>query len=306
MFEDYKEAVIGDYQAKMADGTLSLNLIKPTPAGIKKLWLFVFETRRKRDDIKTLQLFFGEKDNDEGYGRALKKIEVDRFRPLCNFLNKETKNPDDKIIELLAWLIDFTPRPYKPGFTVADIQRNAVDAAQDDVLTQPLIEEDAADIYGGSSRVGSPTAPTRNQPQHSLLKKLAVHRYKILIMIGVLLTGGIGISLNKSQQNGSFLPFLKPGNQCMYWSDDHYEEVACDTKPPYGQAVALDKFKLDYFKKITRPDTLTLSDMNKVWYLKANHQLELYTADGYHPEQPQRRLRPLTKYMFDKYVAGKQ
>ena len=92
----------------------------------------------------------------------------------------------------------------------------------------------------------------------------------------------------------------------MYWSGDRYIETTCDTKTPYGQIVALDNFKVDNFKKIIRPDTLTENDINKVWYLKTNNELELYTSDGKHPQQTHRRLRPLSKYMFDKYVVGKK
>ncbi|MBE9598680.1 hypothetical protein [Pedobacter sp. MC2016-24] len=42
---------------------------------------------------------------------AVRKCDPDKFRPLCNFLKKDIMTRE-KNIELLAWLIDFRPRPY--------------------------------------------------------------------------------------------------------------------------------------------------------------------------------------------------
>ncbi|MCF3110243.1 hypothetical protein LL912_15775 [Niabella sp. CC-SYL272] len=59
-----------------------------------------------------LNKFFGEGDDQVAVLKAIKKCETDKFKPLRNFLKKETESTDDKNIELLAWLIDFKERPY--------------------------------------------------------------------------------------------------------------------------------------------------------------------------------------------------
>ena len=89
----------------------------------------------------------------------------------------------------------------------------------------------------------------------------------------------------------------------MYWASDHYVSSSCDEKVPNVNIIVLDGSKLNHFKKITRPDTLELVDINKVWYSKINKKVEFYTAPGHHPEHPDKQLKPLTKYMFLKYVV---
>ena len=306
MFEDYQASVVKHYQLKRTDGSLSLNVMKPKPSTIRKECLFVLATRANKGDLLTLRLFVGERENEEEYGRAIRNTDVNIFKPLSNFLKGQTTNTEDKNIELLAWLIDFSPRPYKLGFTASDLMHIPLGTAEDDDQTQALSSKDTSNIYGGSGNIKVLTISPRKNLGEWLIEQFGNYRRKIIIGLVVLVTGAIGISLNKSAKNISFMPFAKNDNQCMYWNGDQYIQLACETKLPYTQVIALDLFKLDHFKKITRPDTLTEAHINKIWYLKTNNEVELYTCDGKHPEQPHRRLRPLSKYMFDKYVVGKK
>lgn len=294
----YKEEVLKDYQSKLAIGDLSPNLVMPTPASIRDECLLIFADKRNKKDMNIIKMFVGNREDPEEYERALRVVSVTKFRPLQNFLLDSTIQTSNKNIELLAWLIGF--EPIKKPADSPDTGDTVDSSAGDDL--EVLSDKESRELSGGSVKPTS-VSPGRD-PAPTLIELLINHKQKVLVVIALLLTAGIGI-FNKSPENQSFLSLLKPGSQCMYWNNDHYEEIDCETKPPYGQAVALERFKLDYFRKITQPDTLTLSDINKVWYLKNNHRIELYTADGNHPELVNRRLRPLTKYMFDKYVSGK-
>ncbi|MES3016774.1 MAG: hypothetical protein V4721_03300 [Bacteroidota bacterium] len=300
MFEEYKEAVVRDYQFKMADGTLSLNLTKPTPANIKREWLIVFAGRRSIDDLKTLRLFFGEKQNDEEYERAIRNIDVDRFRPLCKFLNNETKNPEDKFIELLAWLVGFAPRPYQTGYNYVRREQEKEDPKASPNETETMPPDDISKIHVGSS-ADQITIVKSEKSKIDFLRRITPSKKQgvvILIIVGIIITGAF---LYRPKTDSSLLSLLN-SQECMYWDGLQYIQADCGTALPQVQLIALERNKLNNFKKIIRPDTLILSDINRVWYLKTNHQLELFTGNGVHPEQPSRDLRRLSEHMFKTYV----
>jgi hypothetical protein len=106
--------------------------------------------------------------------------------------------------------------------------------------------------------------------------------------------------------SNSFGKFVGNKNQCMYWAKDRYVSKHCDEKMPQVQLIALDESKLKYFKKITRPDTLRISDIKGVWYSKINRVIELYTSPGNHPVYTEKQLKPLSKYMFNKYILTEE
>jgi hypothetical protein len=91
---------------------------------------------------------------------------------------------------------------------------------------------------------------------------------------------------------------------CMYWSEDHYKPIACNQKIPNAMIIALDTAKLKTFKKITMPDTITYLDIGKVWYSKIDGKIEYYTSGGEHPIVFDHRLKPVTKYIIDKYILS--
>lgn len=116
MFTSYTDSVFKAYQMKKEKGKLSLNLVAPTPAKLKQECSIVYSERYKEKDSKTLRLFFLPKDDPTDYGISIRNTDTDRFKPLSNFLKGKTSETEDKNIELLAWLIDFEPRPYNFKF----------------------------------------------------------------------------------------------------------------------------------------------------------------------------------------------
>ncbi|UOU99424.1 hypothetical protein MUU74_05550 [Chryseobacterium daecheongense] len=116
---------------KKEKGKLSLNLVAPTPAKLKQECSIVYSERYKEKDGKTLRLFFLPKDDSTDYGISIRNTDTDRFKPLSNFLKGKTSETEDKNIELLAWLIDFEPRPYNFKFNyeaeLGDLDDNKTD-----------------------------------------------------------------------------------------------------------------------------------------------------------------------------------
>lgn len=309
MFSDYKAGVIRYYHQKREEGSISLNLQHPTPAKLKQECLIVFEIRRTKADLEILRQYFGHKEDETDYERAIRTMETDRFKPLVKLLRKEIKNTEDKNIQLLSWLIDFNPRPYRFG---VDVTKSVIDVDRTEENSyaeiNDLNQNEKKTIEGGS-RISHQT-DSKLDPLKIGLKAdwPKTHWYqnkgfKGIILLGIALIGFASvISLNKNLKLNSFYVFSGNENQCMYWAVDHFVSVECFQKIPNIDVVALDTFKLKQFKKITRPDTLTLADINKVWYSKIDKIVELYTAPGHHPEHPEKQLKSLSKYMFSKYV----
>jgi hypothetical protein len=46
---------------------------------------------------------------------SIRKFDTDKFKPLGNFIKRNTADTEDKNVELLAWLIGYEPRPYEYG-----------------------------------------------------------------------------------------------------------------------------------------------------------------------------------------------
>jgi hypothetical protein len=100
---------------------------------------------------------------------------------------------------------------------------------------------------------------------------------------------------------------ITPGDrQCMYWDGSSYHTASCDIQGLGKTVYALDQGKLDRFKKVLRPDTLTKASVGKLWYFKANRKLELFTDSGMHPVYTNRRLLPLSNYLIEKYLIKRK
>lgn len=118
---EYQSVVIGKYRDMLRAGVLSSNLMSPSPGNLKRECLLVFYTRYMESDNAILKNFFMPYDERIDLDRMMKIFDIDRFRPLANYLRGRIDKTEIKNIDLLAWLIDFQPRPYgafhtsKPG-----------------------------------------------------------------------------------------------------------------------------------------------------------------------------------------------
>ncbi|ABQ07843.1 hypothetical protein [Flavobacterium johnsoniae] len=105
-----------------------------------------------------------------------------------------------------------------------------------------------------------------------------------------------------------YFAFFK--KHCMQWTGDHYEIVDCSSKITPGSCVIipLDESLLD-FRKLNACDTTTCFKKNGeafVWYGKTANGVDFFNdnGNGRHPETNV-SLRPVTNYMFNKYLKGK-
>lgn len=114
--------------------------------------------------------------------------------------------------------------------------------------------------------------------------------------------GAIVLILFTSLNGGLRIP--EKNDRCMYWDGDEYKLTSCDDKNPKHQLLPADTVKLKYFKKITRPDTLTVENgLGNSWYTKYDNVVEFFTMDGINPDNG-KSLRDATRHMILTYGKG--
>jgi hypothetical protein len=291
MFSAYKAKVILAYQKKREAGQLSLNILNSAPAKLREECLDVLQKRYLKKDDRTIRAFFKHRDETTDNEHRIRKSKGETFKTLDNYLKGITADTNDKNIELLAWLIDFEPRPYKFGQTIV---------VDDDIITEikeeeneekeKTTEEKISD--GQSSKNGAMVV--NNTSKEPIQKKIAAGKFRAAMLVLIILAFSCG---------GSYWLWQKmTAGGCAIWTGDHYRSVTCDQQAGNTAVVVVDKQRLADFKMITKPDTLSTYSVEKVWYFKKNDSLEVYTAKGYHPVHPERELKKLTDYMYRKYI----
>lgn len=111
MTNEYREAVREHYFQLKEDGILSSNLLYLSPAKVRNECFRQYEEIDKSWDIRTIKNFMNKSFNDELLLAEIKKIDPAKFRPFIYFL-KTGRQTSELIVEMAAWLLDFTPRPY--------------------------------------------------------------------------------------------------------------------------------------------------------------------------------------------------
>jgi hypothetical protein len=296
---DYIQVVLEEYRRKVVAGQLPLGLIQLSPAKIKEACLEVCRDRYEPKDGKILKTFFGDSADREACLRAIDRCEIDKFRPLIKFLKGTITVTDGKNIELLAWLIDFTDRPWQMG------KKYATDIVPDQV-EQSLNEGGSIEVDREEPKKQGSALNSYREPILTPLKATITHPKFSKAMFPVsmiLVTVGIGVWI---WVNKTIVRVPTGPQACMYWAGDHYEQVSCNVHFTDTVVIALDSGKLVHFRKITQPDTITSNSIGSVWYVRYRKDYEYYTADGYHPIDPTLRLRPITEYIIRNHIHPNQ
>jgi len=279
---NYKQQVLDEYARKKDAGALSLNLTQPTRLGLKEECLNVFAEKGSPKVDPVLRQFFGPVETGGNYGQRIKNFDVDKFRPLVNFLKDHTLNSQDKNIALLAWLIGF--RSPILGVEDASLFRDSLPlvAKSNDPENVLATDEHKPPIAEPKSLAKA------SPPQQKLFDKRVIIALITVITVVVIWA------------------FFTKNNQCMYWTGNQYKSIPCNEKAGNAVIIALDTFKVSNLKRITLPDTITESALGRVWYRKIKRDsLEYYTAPGEHPLDNKKRLMPLTSYILEKHVLNK-
>ncbi len=285
MSDNYQDVVLAYYNSKKEEGKLPLILQKPTTAKLKEHCLMIYDSRYHPDDNDILITFFKVDKIEENFRKTIVKKDTGYFRPLLNHLKDDTVKTDEKNTELLAWLIDFQPRPsiryYKalnagpedePVGVVATNSDEGVEEEKTEISTQ-----DTTKVYTGPAK----------------------GRRKLLIVLCII----IAICLATDIMWKNYTAATKTASNCMYWDVDHYERINCNETVKGSVVETLNVKKLISFKKIMQPDTLTKNSLGKVWYSGKGEMRDFFTSSGMHPIDTVKRLKPLTNYIITRYVS---
>ncbi len=310
MFPDYTALVLADYNSKKEEDRLSLALLIPSPGKLKDECLKICRARFSKRDGRVLEAFFGNADDVKSSLQAIDKCPLGKFKALQNFINTKTSDPDPKVVELLAWLIDFDQRPYElgkkyhPNYSVTRL-------AKDEEKVKTELGIGTGDAEENENSRASPVTgevPGPSNPLSATISKYKPSRKKVitgLVVVAIVLAGAT-FFLKKDEK--PFRVSLTGHEACMYWTGDHYQPISCSQKVKDTLVVALDSARLMGFKRIMQEDTITSKSIGIVWYARLKGQIEYYTSEGNgnHPVDLGTPLHRLTPYMLKTHIKAKQ
>lgn len=97
---------------------------------------------------------------------------------------------------------------------------------------------------------------------------------------------------------------LETDRKYMYWSGERYIATDSNYISPLVKPIAMDKNRFIHFKKITKPDTLTVENAyGKVWCSKSNNEVDFFTMDGINPDND-KELKEASEHMILTYGKG--
>jgi hypothetical protein len=313
-FEDYKQEVILAYQKQKDEGILPPNLQRSTPAKLRSECIDVFGERYNPQDSPTLRALLKAGGDAPDYLRLLERSRPGPFKTLDNFLKGKTSTTSELNIELLAFFIDFKPRPHRAVDMVKLL--HAEKEISDLPVKGPTSEEelttfdepilDHKDNEGENIGDEVPAPPTTIQPilgsttkpdpeKKTVFGIPAKFKKSILAFFATLIIIG-----------ASYLYYIYISHQCMYWKSDHYESIDCFEKIEDATPIAYDEYTLEHQSKITDLGTITRADIGKVHYSKENGNVVFYNTGGGNPEDHRKRLLPMTEYMYIKYILNRK
>jgi hypothetical protein len=300
LYADYRTLVIQEYQKKRAANCLHSGLVEPSCARLKEACLATCINRYNPKDKRTLEEYFGQGGDKAACLKAIERLDAEKFKAFSNFLNDLNIATKRKNIELLAWLVDFTPRPFVfdelPDMDIQGtrgeepIKEKLKEEEEEEESTEPEtpVQEERKDLPDQKGPDGRPRK-----------KRIVMALLATIIVVGA----GIGLYRSKTGEPEKLALSLTSRGACMFWNEDHYQPISCQQ---HGDTLVIpfDSATFLHFRKITRPDTITPNAKGSVWYIRYRGNYEYYTAGGLHPIDPQLRLRPLTDFIIIHHIPA--
>jgi len=304
--EKYKQEIKKCYEVEKTE-EYSRFLLSPTQANLRKLCWERFKDNNNKNDLEAFKAFF---DFEFGLDRKNQlKGQTDKLKTIRSFFIGKTESPADITIELAAVLIDFKFRPYQKFDKMLRNDEIQLDTSQIIVEEHNITEiEEGVKIQYIENETGDVDVYVEELDLHvSFLKKIKnifsqklTRKFQITILAVILIFGLIASVI--------YFAFFKM--HCMQWSEDHYETVDCSLKngKNMNEIIPLEKDLLD-FRKLKTCDTTICFKKNGeafVWYAKTQNGIDFFNdnGNGRHPES-KNSLRPVSQYIFEKYIRGK-
>ncbi|MFD2890872.1 hypothetical protein ACFS5J_02470 [Flavobacterium chuncheonense] len=260
-------------------------LVKPSPAQLRNYCEILYQTGLNAADLKTFKSFFQIPQGEDDVLKFIKNIDIDKFRPVKNYLEGSIKIPSLHVVEMTAILIKFKQRPYsnfKSILTDKEIISNieTVNEEEPEEVTELNVNEISA--------------------RKSNYKKLG-----LISLVGVLVLFFGIYGFNRYRDSYTKV-------NCMQWTKDHYEIVDCDKTSQHGFVIqnSIELYNSDLFKlkkvNVNGKTVFFKNDKAVIYYSKLNDSvIECYNLPGFHPITG-KPLRPITNYMIKKYIKNKE
>lgn len=301
--EDYKNAIRAKYEIAIKEDVSGI-LSDPTPAQLRDYYLRIFEKGLSSIDEEIMKIFLEAKEN-LSLNKSIENFNIGKFKPIISFL--KGGNTDNRSrIEMAAILVDFYPRPFNKfkskglseGGKIIELSSKPEQKEEEESVCE---EEENINEQNGtekSDNVLKPVSLFIDFEKKQFSGKTGWTKRNLLII-----TAGIFCLL--------FLVYYYSAqkNECIQWSGNHYEEVSCDLEiqgiGTYNVVEPFDE-RIINLRKIQVCDTTTFFKNGEaiIWYTKVNDSVEFFNTHGRHPEN-KKPLRPVTRYIIDKYVKGK-
>ena len=241
-------------------------LVGPSNGELRNLCLTLLRNGLSLSDQAIFRDFFKVGVEDD-LSRAVSGVDIEKFRPIVNFLNGASQTRDKTKLNLIAVLIDFPERPLPVFLKKPDYDKGAVRQPAADVKTDFAIDK----------------------PVRSKKRMLWFVGFCMVAVAIVLVLAGI-----RSAKN------------CMVWQNDHYSAISCeDTTVAQISKEPIDakQFRLKRIP-VSKKTRFFVDGKPNIWYLKNGNQYEFFNQSGYHPLRKEKTLKPVTSYIAMKIVAG--
>ncbi|SHM13953.1 hypothetical protein [Flavobacterium saccharophilum] len=287
--EDYKTAIRAKYKIAIREDVSGV-LSDPTPAQLRDFYLRLLERGLSKIDEEIIKMFF-EANESLSLKKTIGNCNIGKLKPIISFL--EGGNTDNKSrIEMAAILVNFKPRPFRKF-------QEEEDNFEDDNSNKDSNKSESIIIENESGMEENENKNEANFENIQTAKKTSVYKFpnrfnkKLkLTAAGILIVFCLGFGISY---------YVFPKEQCMQWSNDHFEKVDCDVKT--GKIERFDESKFG-LKKIKVYDTTScfINGEAVVWYAKiSSDKADFFNTHGRHPEN-NKPLRPVTDYIKKRYA----
>jgi len=110
----------------------------PTCANLRNEFRLLYNAGCDNGDKRVIREFLQLPFDKELTDLAVKKCDVDKFKPLCNFINRNLKT-HERNFELLAWLVNFPQRPYSKYWRITNGKPDLLSELS--ITTKGVVEE---------------------------------------------------------------------------------------------------------------------------------------------------------------------
>ncbi|UUV20238.1 hypothetical protein [Paenimyroides aestuarii] len=313
MTDFYKKALKAYYETEK-EKAHNTALINPTPAGLRDLFVYQMEKSTHASDRDTFEQFLGFSYEKNAVNKI--KAEIDKFRPIVNFLKDKSDLTEIKRLNALAVLLNYPNRPFTKFSHLQKKIAEVKESENEEVIENPaasynVVVPESPENDETETNVEEKTPETVNEPV--VFDKIAVvseeipkksrrnNHFKKIGIVGIL-SILILISVFMNIKNLT-------AKDCMVWKEEKYVAVDCKevVNSFTATAVPKDDQLIKEFRKL-KVDTKTLffdkKGNPKIWYIKnPNGTLEFYNKPGLQPETG-KTLKPVSRYIIQEYVLN--